>query len=356
MYETDASTAEAALTSSGSVVFTDDTISKILSLATTDNDTIQFDQLTPTDGSTVTVDAGTGIAFIAGSETQQINLDVHSDAPVLIFQGAGGVDVVISGGGAGDGTERVIVGTAGNDNIVIADGTNTQIVLGSGNSTVVAGVGDDTIFAGLGNSTVDGGGGHDIVQMRGTSSDYNVVVSGGTPQSAGAGHPQADGTSHVVITNHVTGVTTDITGVQYVALENNDAIIFAESTVEAGVSSLYHAAFGRTGEAGGIQFWFDMAKQGVSLHDMAAAFTNSAEFAAEAAMSDVDFITALYQNTFNRAPDAGGLAYWMQQVSNGVSRADLLTAFASVAAQNQDGVVHTEATVVGTVTIVPHIV
>jgi Ca2+-binding RTX toxin-like protein len=355
MYETDASTAGAALSTSGSVVFTDDTISQILSLSTSDNDTIQFDQLTPTDGSTVTVAAGTDIAFFSSSNTDQANFVVQTDAPVLIFQGSAGVDVVISGDGTGSGTERMVVGTAGNDSIVIADNTNTQIILGSGQSTVVAGMGDDTIVAGLGNSTVDGGGGHDIVQVQGNSSDYAVVVSG-TPQSAGAGHPQADGTSHVVITNKVTGVTTDITGVQYVALDNNDAIIFAESTVEAGVSSLYHAAFGRTAEAGGIQFWFDMAKQGVSLHDMAVAFTQSGEFAAEAAMSDTDFITALYQNTFNRAPDAGGLAYWIQQVSNGVSRADLLTAFASVAAQNQDGVLHTEATVVGTVTIVPHIV
>jgi hypothetical protein len=355
MYETDASTAEAALSSSGSVVFTDDTINKILSLTTSSSDTtVQFDQLAPTDGSTVTIPAGTDVAFISGSSSGQTNLTINSDTPVLIFQGAGGVDVVISGGTGGD-SERVVVGTAGNDKIVIADGTNTQVLLGSGNSTVVAGTGNDTIVAGLGNATVDGGGGHDIIQMHGLSSDYNVVI-GSTPQSAAAGQPQADGTSHVIITNSVTHVTTDITGVQYVALDNNDAIIFADSTVEAGVSALYHAAFGRTGESGGIDFWFGLAKQGLSLHDMAVGFTHSAEFAAAAAMSDTDFITALYQNTFNRAPDAGGLAYWLQQVHNGASRVDLLTSFASVAALNQDGVIHTEATVVGTVTIVPHIV
>lgn len=361
MYDIDASAAVDALTISGSSAFTAGTLNTILSLTTSSsNSNVTFAQFDASGGGEVTVGAGSEVVFIQLSDTQQTTITPPSGVPVVIFSGSGGVDVTFNDGstvgGGDDIPDRVVVGTAGNDNIIIADGQDTQIILGSGDSTVVAGSGDDTIVAGLGNSTVDGGAGHNIVVMQGGDSNYHVVVAGPPASADGGQTPQAFSTAHVVVTNSVTGVTTDITGVQYVQLDGGDALIFGTSTVEAGVAVLYHTAFGRTGEAGGIEYWFDKAKAGESLHDIAVHFTHAAEFQADAAMSNGDFIQTLYQNAFGRAADTGGLAYWLAQLNSGATRADLLTQFSSVAALNLDGAMETEATIVGSVTIVHDIV
>jgi hypothetical protein len=359
MYESDQQTVENALENSTSQGLDNpDTIQTIIDLATDTGTNVTVEQVTST-GGTITVPAGTDIVFVTGSDTIQTTFTPPSNTPVVIFQGAGGVDVVFNDGGTGDANseaDRVVIGTAGDDNIVIADGKDTQVILGGGEGTVVGGSGDDTIVAGLGDSTIDGGAGDDVVVLNGSGANYVVVVTG-NPNSAASGAPQATTTDHVLVTNVVTGITTDITDVQYVTLDNNDALIFATSTVEAGVAALYHAAFGRTGEQQGIEYWFDLADQGYSLNQIAHGFTISPEFMAGAAgKSDSQFVTDLYVNLFGRAPDAGGLTYWTTQMANGLSRADVLSGFATAAALNDAGVISTEATVVGSVTIVPHIV
>jgi hypothetical protein len=361
MYDTDSGSLSTALSNAG---FSSSLIDEILTLTTGSpsggggggvpgggSSTVSVETVSAGTGAVVTVSAGTDVLFVHGSDTTNTNLTVPGNVPVIVFEGNGGVTVIINGG---TGSGRVLVGSAGNDHITVADGTDTQIVLGTGHSTVTGGTGDDTIVAGHGNSTVAGGGGHDQVELGGTHSDYTITH--GASSVSGGSQPQAGTTGHVIVTNSTTGVTTDITGLQYVQLAGTDALIFAESTVEAGVASLYHAAFGRTGEFGGVEYWFDQAKAGASLHDIAVAFTNSAEFAADAALTDAQFVAQLYQSTFGRTADAGGLTYWENALHSGASRADLLTAFASVAALNEAGTVHTEATIVGSVTIVTNIV
>ncbi|MBY5934055.1 hypothetical protein KUV51_13685 [Tateyamaria omphalii] len=44
-----------------------------------------------------------------------------------------------------------------------------------GQDSIVASVGDDTIIGLLGDDTIDGGAGHDILQIRGSSSDYQLL-------------------------------------------------------------------------------------------------------------------------------------------------------------------------------------
>jgi hypothetical protein len=370
MYEADPSAVVTALTDSSSPAFTDAVVSDILNLITTplvggtpgQTTPIVVDTETPDADGHVTVAAGTSLLYV---DTTGVTgtIVIPSGVSVVVFQGTntGGVNVEFNDttvGGTSDGVvDRIVIGSGGSDTFVFHDSLDTQIVLGSGHSTVVAGHGNDTIVAGTGNSTIDGGGGDDVVQLTGSSANYDVVVSGGTPTSANGQVAQGSTTSHVVITNKVTGVTTDLTGVQYVQTDANDALILASSNTEAGVADLYHAAFGRTGEAQGIQYWFHKAEAGESLADIALQFGNSDEFkATTGTLTDTAFVTALYQNTFNRAPDASGLDFWTQQLSHGTSRVEVMTSFAAVAALNNEGTIHTEATIVGHVTIVQNIV
>lgn len=347
MYDSDTATVTAALTGANPTVFNDDTINKILSLTTSSGDTtVTFTAASPDVNGNVTVAAGAEVVLISSSDVTQTPITAPN-APVLIFQGRGGVVATLDDGGTTPNAnqthvDRVVVGSAGNDRIVVADAKNTQIILGSGNSTVVAGGGVDTITAGLGNSSITGGNGdYAVVKLAGNASNYTVTQSGG----------------HAVVTNTSSNKTTDITKIQYVALDGANALIFARDSVEASVSTLYQTAFGRTSEAGGLNYWFDLVRGGATLKQIAEAFTHSAEFAAKAALSDADFVAGLYQNTFGRAGESGGTDYWTGALSSGATRADLITKFAEIGGQNLIvGAIHTEAQVVGNVTIVTGIV
>jgi len=356
-YEVSSGNLGTALTNSGSVALNQSVIDRILSVVGV-NSQVTINQFNTTTDGTVTIPAGTEVGFFHTSDTDTNSITINNPPPVIVLQSDAGVEVLVNTGTDANGNSTyVIVGSAGNDMITVVGTHSAEISLGTGDNTVIGGGGSDTIVYNGGNDTISGGGGHDSIIIDDWSlTDYTFTDVFGTDNvSSTSNVAQASSTDHVILTNTVTGDTIDLTGVQYVQFDN-DALIVANSTVEAGVASLYHAAFGRTGEAGGVGFWFDHATAGMSLHDIAVGFTQSAEFAPDAALSNSDFVTLLYQNTFNRAPDAGGKAYWLDQLAHGATRADLLTQFATAAALNDAGLIHTEATVVGTVIIVDHIV
>lgn len=361
MYEVTPSVLTTALQSgSGNIVYSTNTINQILALTSRDNNaTAIVEQSTPDAGGNVTVAAGTEVVMISQPATN-VTLKPPANVPVVIFQGNAGLNVDFSAGSttvvSGSGlVDRLVVGSAGNDSIIL-DSRNTQLVLGSGNSTVVAGTGHDTIQAGLGNSTIIGSTSGTTVKLSGVATEYSVTVT--------ADH-HALIKKFLIGGNHVEGapvlpgtpgVITDVSNVQYIQLDNNQAIILANDAKEAAVASLYHTVFGRDADANGMHFWFNAADAGVSLLDIAKGFTTSAEFQALAQQTDQQFLTTLYHNTFNREGDTEGIAFWTDLLSQGLTRAEVIANFANVAGQNLDGVMNTEAVVVGFVTVIHGIV
>jgi hypothetical protein len=334
MYDSDVSTVRTALQNSNPTVFSEGTINQILALTTRQNDpTVTFTSAAPDALGNVTVTAGAEVVLVQSSDTQQTLIIPPANAPVVIFQGKGGVIATINDAAAsvpsGDQShvDRVVVGSAGNDRIVVQDAKNTQIILGSGNSTVTTGHGVDTVQAGLGNSSIIGGSGdYAVVKLSGAPTNYQVTVNNG----------------HAIVTNQTTHKTTDISKIQYVQLDNGNALIFAKNSVEAAVSTLYHTAFGRDAEARGLDYWFDLGRAGATLKQIAAAFTHSAEFAPQAALTNNDFVQGLYQHTFGRAGETSGITYWTDALAHGATRADLIASFSQIASQNIAGEIHTE--------------
>jgi hypothetical protein len=346
MYEETKTNVTTALQSSSTAVFTDDTIAKILALTTKTGDTtVRFDTVTPDANGNVTVAAGAEVVYIASSDTLKTTVTPPVNAPVVIFQGKGGVIASLNDGAttvksAAGVVDRIVIGTAGADKIVIADGKNTQVNIGD-KDTVTAGAGEDTIIAGNGNSTVQGGTGHAIVKLGGKEADYKVTVNNG----------------HAVVTNASTASSVDISKIQFVQLDNGKALVFANDSTQAAVTTLYQTTFGHTADANGLKYWFDLAAKGATLAQIADGFANSAEYKALATTTNSDFVNGLYQHTFGRAADAGGLAYWTAALTTGgATRAQLAASFADIASHNIDGTVHTEAVVVGSVTIVHNII
>lgn len=88
------------------------------------------------------------------------------------------------------------------------------------------------------------------------------------------------------------------------------------------VEALYIGYFGRAGEPDGVNYWVGQLNNGYAVADMAASFSVQDEAKAEypflanpnIVTDPVGFITAIYQNLFERAPDADGLNYWTEQL------------------------------------------
>ena len=93
---------------------------------------------------------------------------------------------------------------------------------------------------------------------------------------------------------------------------------------------LYYATFNRMPDQGGLHHWANVLGTGsMSPTAVASAFAQSQEFLdTYGSLGNEAYITQLYRNTLGRDPDAGGLAYWVGQMNAGLTRGQMLLAFA----------------------------
>jgi secreted trypsin-like serine protease len=91
----------------------------------------------------------------------------------------------------------------------------------------------------------------------------------------------------------------------------------------------YYGFFaGRDPDTGGLLYWLDQNRNGVSLGTIASVFSQSTEFQNQyGPLTDGQFVDLVYQNVLHRAPDAGGRAYWLDQLNRGLPRWALMQLF-----------------------------
>jgi uncharacterized protein YkwD len=95
------------------------------------------------------------------------------------------------------------------------------------------------------------------------------------------------------------------------------------------VFRLYQATLGRAPDAAGFLDWLGRLGDGAPFLTAVAGFTGSREFAnTYGALDDAGFVTLLYQNVLDRAPDAAGLAAWTDRLATGTTRAEVVQGFA----------------------------
>ena len=96
------------------------------------------------------------------------------------------------------------------------------------------------------------------------------------------------------------------------------------------VFRLYNAVFGRNPDMAGHQNWtLSLASEALVLDTVVSAFVASREFQATyGAVTDEQFVTLLYNNVLERDPDTAGFTFWMQWLSGGASREEVVTRFA----------------------------
>lgn len=121
-------------------------------------------------------------------------------------------------------------------------------------------------------------------------------------------------------------------------LQNVERINFTDGTLvldtdvgeSAGIAyRLYQATFDRTPDAGGLAYWMDELWNGKDPLAVSADFIFSVEFQQTyGALSTQDFVETLYENILQRSGEAAGITYWTQQIDSGeFTRAEVLLGF-----------------------------
>ena len=92
------------------------------------------------------------------------------------------------------------------------------------------------------------------------------------------------------------------------------------------VTQIYVGYFNRAPDAAGLNYWIGRYSAGMTATQIAQSFsvqteaTNAYAYLANPNVASVStFLTSVYSNLFNRAPDAAGLAYWTGEINAGRS-------------------------------------
>ena len=109
--------------------------------------------------------------------------------------------------------------------------------------------------------------------------------------------------------------------------------IWVGNAYAAEVARLYDSVFGRLPDLSGLTNWTQQLQNGSSLQTVANGFVGSQEFqTAYGALDNTGFVTLLYNNVLHRAPDASGLANWVNLLTSGQdTRAQVVVGFSESA-------------------------
>jgi hypothetical protein len=119
--------------------------------------------------------------------------------------------------------------------------------------------------------------------------------------------------------HYASGNTSTVSAVRYAEVDDD---------YDGQAFRLYMAALDRTPDPAGLASWTNVLRSGADLDDVAHGFVTSAEF--ESRYGDLDnreYVTQLYRNVLNRAPDASGHANWIAHLESGETRETVLIGF-----------------------------
>lgn len=102
-----------------------------------------------------------------------------------------------------------------------------------------------------------------------------------------------------------------------------------QTTTDARLVRLYHAYFERAPDPSGLSYWTRQLASGRGLVAVANHFAASSEFAnTYGSLGNVAFVGLVYANVLDRAPDAGGLEFWVRRLNaRTTSRGQLMASF-----------------------------
>ena len=97
--------------------------------------------------------------------------------------------------------------------------------------------------------------------------------------------------------------------------------------VQSFVKRFYSNVLGRAADNGGLDYWTNKLTSKESTGaDVATGFVFSAEYDA-AHKENETYVRTMYKSFFNREADAGGLAYWLEELGKGKTKEEVLDGF-----------------------------
>lgn len=273
----------------------------------------------------------------------------------------------------GFGGNDLMHGLGGSDTLLGGDGKDT-LWGGEGNDRLEGEGGDDLVVGGQGDDYALGGAGTDTFLTGALRKQVRVDAGGWSANLSGSeGRDQvydferlafADGVLHLDPAGAAGQVwrlygaafgrgaeTTGLTG--WVAALDSGAVTLAGAAGgfvgsaefaqrygqldDAGfVTRLYANVLGRAPDAAGLQAWTAQLAGGASRAEVLLGFSESTEYKAATGASTARLWTVdpeamdvlrAYTTVLDRAPDAGGLAFWTAARDGGLAKAEMMVAF-----------------------------
>ena len=294
---------------------------------------------------TLTGDAGDN-QFIGGAGADALDGGDGEDAASYAGSAAGVTVNLATGMGsggeaAGDTLSNIerIIGSAFND-VLTGDG---------GDNALFGGQGSDYLIGGAGGDVLDGGDGIDVADYGGSSVGVAIDLEAGTASGGDAagdvltaierlvGSSKDDALFGDGENNALTGGL----GADDLRGRDGDDFLYGGDGYGltpggASIMRLYEATLDRPPDLVGFANWTNALDGGQDLVEIADGFVNSMEFqTVYGALTDEEFVTLLYNNVLDRAPDMDGFNNWVNALSSGTSRADVVVGFSqSIEFQN----------------------
>jgi hypothetical protein len=200
---------------------------------------------------------------------------------------------------------------------------NSESLAGTIYDDIVFGLGgNDSISGQEGNDVIDGGSGIDLAVYLGLATEYIFRFNVSNTE-----------VSDVMINRDGTDTLSNVERLQFSDI--NLALDIGPTQNAGSVYMLYKAAFNRAPDEGGMGYWLAQKDGGANIvTDIAQGFVNSGEFTAKYGTNptNASYVDKLYLNVLGRAGEAGGVAYWNQELNAGnISKAAVLVQFATLA-------------------------
>jgi Ca2+-binding RTX toxin-like protein len=172
------------------------------------------------------------------------------------------------------------------------------------------------LSGGSGNDVLVGAGGNDLLQG---GSGIDAAVFGGTRDQYALRVWSQD---ELVVSDRRAGAHDGID-----RLLGVERLVFADKALALdtgfeGIAGqayrIYRAAFDRAPDAGGLGFWMSRMDGGTTLREIAGGFVRSQEFIElyGAAPTNAEIVTRMYQNILHRAPEQAGYDYWLKALDD----------------------------------------
>jgi len=212
------------------------------------------------------------------------------------------------------GTQSIVVNNQVHHYLTLTDTAEIENLIG--NTT------DDTIIANKCNNTIDTLGGYDRVYENDLSHatrvdvfQNNIVVVG-----IDSGFDVLKNVEALYVDN----TAIDLSSYQREVIPNADV-------TKMEIGRLYLAVLDRVPDIDGLNYWFSNMQNGQNINDIANSFVMSDEFSNTYGniQGNEAFVQTLYNNVLFRNADTQGLSYWVNELQNGQSEADVVVSFSN---------------------------